>query len=291
MAGAEAQLARGLLLQGRGGEGGEGVAAHRLALDGGNVERRPGRDLGSGRLGRRLIGQVELLQLAAVEMGQARREDGPVLGREDHGDGPIFLRLEGLDLGLALADEAQRHRLDPARRAAAGQLAPEDRREGEADQVIQGAPGEIGLHQLAVDLAGTGHGVEHGGFGDLVEHDPRHRLAGQGMAALQLLADMPGDGLALAVRVGGEDQAVGGFQRLGNGLDPDIGLAVDLPAHGEVFLGPDRAVLGGQVAHMAEARQHGVIRAEIFIDGLRLGGRFDDDDVHRATASFLGFWS
>src|SRR5690606_5363011 len=39
-------------------------------------------------------------------------------------------------------------------------------------------------------------------------------------------------------------------------------------------------VLGRQVADMAEGRQNLVVRAEIFVDGLGLGGRLDDDDVH-----------
>ena len=117
---------------------------------------------------------------------------------------------------------------------------------------------------------------------DAMQH-PRDGLAAQRPAPAQFLADMPGDGLALAVRVGGEDQLVSGFESLGDGLDPLLGLALDFPAHGEVFLGLDRAVLGRQVADMAEARQDRVVRTEVFIDGLRLGGRFDDDDVHRAA--------
>ncbi len=56
MAGAEAQFARGLLLQGGGGEGGEGVALDRLALDRRNLEGRPGVDLRRRSGGRGLVG-------------------------------------------------------------------------------------------------------------------------------------------------------------------------------------------------------------------------------------------
>ena len=42
---------------------------------------------------------------------------------------------------------------------------------------------------------------------------------------------------------------------------------------------------GRQVAHMAEARQHGVAAAQILVDGLGLGGRFDDDDVRHVRPS------
>ncbi len=129
------------------------------------------------------------------------------------------------------------------------------------------------------------HGIQHCRFGDLVEDHSGHLLAAQSLAAAQLLADMPGDRLALAIRIGGEDEPIGGLEGLGDGLDAAFGFVVDLPAHGEVFLGTHRSVLGRQIAHMAEARQDRVIGPEILIDGLRLGRRFDDDDIHRCGAS------
>jgi hypothetical protein len=59
-----------------------------------------------------------------------------------------------------------------------------------------------------------------------------------------------------------------------------LGLGVDLPQHAEIVLGIDRAVLGRQVPHMAERGQHLIATAQIFIDRLGLGGRFNDDDIH-----------
>ena len=41
------------------------------------------------------------------------------------------------------------------------------------------------------------------------------------------------------------------------------------------------AVLGGQVADMAVACEDMKIPAQIFLDGLRLGRRFDDDKLHK----------
>ena len=52
----------------------------------------------------------------------------PGLRRDRRLNGPVFLRNERLDLGLARADEAQRHRLHPSGRPAAGRLAPHKRR-------------------------------------------------------------------------------------------------------------------------------------------------------------------
>jgi D-lyxose ketol-isomerase len=61
--------------------------------------------------------------------------------------------LEQLDLALAVDDQAQRHRLHAARRLGAGQLAPQHRRQGEADQIIERAAGAVGVDQILVELA------------------------------------------------------------------------------------------------------------------------------------------
>ena len=84
---------------------------------------------------------------------------------------------------------------------------------------------------------------------------------------------MPGDRLALAVRVGREIERARALQRLGDRLDLAVAALVGLPVHGEILVRPHAAVLGRQVAHMAEARQHGEVVAEIFVDRLGLGGR------------------
>ena len=62
---------------------------------------------------------------------------------------------------------------------------------------------------------------------------------------------MPGNGLALAVGVGGEDQAVGALDRAGDIIDALLRLGIEIPAHGEIFVGAHRTVLGGEVADMA----------------------------------------
>src|SRR5262249_48578083 len=93
--------------------------------------------------------------------------------------------------------------------------------------------------------------------------------------------------LALAVRVGGEDELVGPLDRLGDVAEPLLRLAVDLPDHLEVALGVDRAVLGRQVADMAERGQHLVAPAEVLVDGLGLGGGLEEDDVHAFPCVFV----
>jgi len=143
--GAHPQLARGFLLQRGGGEGRGRMAAHLLALDGGDGIGSAGGDLAHGLLGRRLRRQVELVELAPVQMRQPRGDDLARGGAEIGVDRPVFAGLERLDLGLALADQAQRDRLHPPRRARAGQLAPQHRRQGEADQVVERPARQVGL--------------------------------------------------------------------------------------------------------------------------------------------------
>ena len=120
---------------------------------------------------------------------------------------------EFLDLQLAVADEPQRHRLHAAGRARARQLAPEHRREREADEIIERAAREIGVDQRAVDRARVLHRLGHRLLGDGVEHDALDLLALQRVLLLEHFEHVPGDRLALAVGVGGEDQLVGAFDR------------------------------------------------------------------------------
>ena len=101
-----------------------------------------------------------LRELFAVERGEPRLETFIARRLQERGDLPVFLADEALDLGLAVADQPQRHRLHAAGRARARQLAPQDRREREADEIVERAARQIGVDQRRVDLARIGHGVE-----------------------------------------------------------------------------------------------------------------------------------
>ena len=57
-------------------------------------------------------------------------------------------------------------------------------------------------------------------------------------------------------------------------------VALDqLVLHREAVVGIDRAFLRHQVAHVAIGGQHLEILAQVFLDGARLGRRFDDDQI------------
>src|SRR5690606_29042620 len=73
---AEAQLPRGLLLQRGGGERRERVASRLLALDRYDGEGIAGLEPRDRRPGGSLVGEVELVEPAPVEMGEAGGEAG-----------------------------------------------------------------------------------------------------------------------------------------------------------------------------------------------------------------------
>ena len=105
-------------------------------------------------------------------------------------------------------------------------------------------------------------------------------LAVERLLLLEHLEHMPGNRLALAVGVGGENQLVGALDRAGDVVEALLRLGIDLPDHAEIVVGIDRATLGRQVADMAERGQNLVAAAKILVDRFRLGGQFHHDQIH-----------
>jgi hypothetical protein len=119
-------------------------------------------------------------------------------------EGPVLAPDESLDLLLALDDHAQGRALDAPGGQAALDLLPQQRREVEAHQVVQRAPRLLGVDQIEGQAAGMLDGLLHRPLCDLVEHHALHVLVVQHTALLEQLVEVPGNGLALAVRVGGQ---------------------------------------------------------------------------------------
>ena len=87
---------------------------------------------------------------------------------------------------------------------------------------------------------------------------------------------MPGDGLPLAVHIGGE---VDGAGALGDALElrDDLALAADGLVLGlEVVLEVDPELALGQVADMPHRGLHDEVLAQVLVDRARLGGALDD---------------
>ena len=189
-------------------------------------------------------------------------------------DGPVFLGDEGLDLALALHDEAHGHALHAPGGEAAPDLLPEEGREAVADQAVEHAAGLLGVDEVHVDLARVGYGGLYRAGGDLVELDAVDTAGCRSPAPVDF-AHVPGYGLALAVGVGGQVDGLGGLHALAQVLD---GLAL-VAGHDvlgrEAVLGVDAQGGLGQVADVAHAGLDGEVAPQIFFDGPGLGRRLD----------------
>jgi hypothetical protein len=227
----------------------------------------------------RLGVEAKLLEvdLLPVDLGQARQERRRRCALEPRLDRPVLLGHEGADLALALADDANRDRLHAPGREAAPHLLPQERRELIADEAVEDAPGLLRLEPVLVDRNRVADALEHGLLRDLVEQD----AVDVALARAEPLRDVPGDGLTLAVGVGGEVDVLLVLRRLPD-LGEDLGLAVDhLVVGGEVVLDVDTQLRLRQVDHMADRRLHLVVPPEVLPQRLRLGRGLDDHEVLR----------
>ncbi len=268
---AEAQLARGFLLQRGSDEGGYRIAALFAGADGFDdvlraIELRE-RVIGGG-LARELRRLVVLLDQVRVQRRRFAGCQGGV-------DGPVLVLDERDDFAFALHDDAQGHGLDPAGGEAPADFVPQQGRNLVTHQTIENAAGLLRVHQLFVDHAGVLKCFLNGVLGDLVEHHPvdvRPAI----LLALQFLLQMKTDGFAFAVGVGGQ---VNGFDALGGlfQLADEFTFALDdfiarletvLHIHGQIFL--------GEILNMTQRSFDNVLLAQIFIDGFRLDWRFHD---------------
>ncbi len=242
--GRQAELPARLLLQCRGGERRRGGAGGLALLH--RVDGPPGvAGAVDQRLGRRLVERHHrvalcraLLELAGVgvviaalgdahpaEVGEGGLELRAVLG-QGGGEVPIGGRHERQALLLAHDEEAHGHALDPAGREPRGDLAPQQRADGVADQTVEHAPGLLRVDQARVDRARVLERVEDRLLGDLVEDHAPH-----GHLRLEQLDQVPADRLALAVLVRRDVELVGVLER-GLELLDDVLLARRDDVHG-----------------------------------------------------------
>ena len=282
--GGHVQFAAGLLLEGGGGEGRRGIAKLLLAFHLGHGEGSGGH-FGHDSLGFLLAVQFHLL-LPAVEHGLEAAQVGahPL---QVHLDGPVLLGLEGADLLLPLHHQAGCHRLHTAGRQATADLLPQQRRQLIAHDAVQNTPGLLSIHQVLVDGPGGGNGLVDHLFGDLVEGDPVGLFIGD----VQKLLQVPGDGLALTVRVGGQIHLSALLGRLFQGSDGLLlsldGLVVGLESvfhvHAQLAL--------GQVPDVTHGRHHLITRSKVLADGLGLGRGLYNDQIclccHVTTSNSL----
>ncbi len=281
----KAQLPRRGLLQGGGGEWRARIALGRLCLDGNSLEVRAFQH-GADGTGLFAVLDIELSKLLAIKRGEAGSETVIARCLEKGCDIPVFLADKAFDFRFAVADQTQRYRLHATGRAGAGKLAPEHRRKGEADQIIECTAGEIGVHQRLINIAWMGNCIQNG---LLVMALKATRFTVLPLSAFfcrstsstcQEMASPSRSGSVARMR---PSLSFSAFYNIRQALG---GIAVHFPGHCKIFVRAHRAILGWQVPHMAKGGQNLIVRAQIFVDGFGLGRRFDDDDVHVKQPKF-----
>ncbi len=190
---------------------------------------------------------------------------------------PVLHRHEGGDLALALGEQAHRHRLHATGREPAADLLPQERRELVAHQPVQHAPGLLGVDLVGVDLARVQEGGLDRALRDLVEHDPV-RL---GLADAELLGEVPADGLPFPVRVGRDVERVHLLGRLLQLVEHLLLGRQHLVLRLEALLLVHPELGFGQIADVAHRGLDDVLRVQILLDRLDLGGR-----LHHHQRSF-----
>ena len=188
--GGKAELAAGFLLQGGGRERWIGIPLGRFGFNGGNREGcRLQRLL--ERLGLRARSDVEALDLLAISPDEACLERIAARSRKRSDERPELPGNEFLDLELAIAHKPERDRLDASSRPGSGELAPENRRQGKPDEVVERPARQIGIDQGMVDVARVRHRLSHRLFGDGVENHALDLLVFERLLLLQHLEDVP----------------------------------------------------------------------------------------------------
>ena len=115
--------------------------------------------------------------------------------------------------------------------------------------------------------------------GDLVEDDAVHGLRVQCPGIAEKFDDVPRDRLAFPVRVGREVERLRLLHRPAQGLDVLLVALDGLVVHQEAVVRLHRAVFRDEIAHVPVRGEDLVIGPQVLLDGARLGGRFDDQEV------------
>ena len=220
--------------------------------------------------------------------------------REPAREVPVAGRAEGHARPLTVDDEARGHALHPSGRGGTTGPAAHHQRHLVPVEPVEDPSPLLRLDQLHVEGARVLDRLLDRFPGDLVEDHPLHRHRG-----LEHLEHVPGDGLALAVLIGGEVDLARVLQRrleLADVLLRSVGHDVDgLEVVVDVDPEPPDLRVGhrlrgllrapGKIADVPVARLHrDAVATEEAFDGLRLGRRFDDHEGLRHWFPSFG-WS
>src|SRR2546426_7413204 len=278
---AEAQLARGVLLQLTGGEWRSCVAPPLLTVH--NTDDPIGLLQTRVDLLRVLaVGNFDLLFTLAQKPGVECRRPGC---GEICINRPVFLLLEGLNFALALYDQPQSDGLHPAGGQATPDLVPKQRRDLVTYEAVKDAARLLRIHQMPVNAARVFEGLAHSALRNLVEGDAADAFAFLFFllfllslgAVTQLLGQVRSDGFAFAIRVRRQIDRIRGIGQLLELCDDFFFAGNDDVFRIEIIIDVDTEGALGQILDVTERGFDGETLTQIFLDGLRLGRRLDDD--------------
>jgi len=138
--------------------------------------------------------------LFALFLDQTGTKGGGLFPLEISRNDPVFLWFEVRDLLFPLADQAQGDRLDSSRREPPSHLLPEEGTDLVTYQSIEDPTGLLGLELVHVQLQGVGQAVQDGTPREVIEEHAVNVFP----FSLDLLGDMPGNGLSFTIGVRGE---------------------------------------------------------------------------------------
>jgi hypothetical protein len=147
-----------------------------------------------------LTGDLEFFFLSCVT-GEPGAKCGLCPGLFQFGfDRPELLRRETLDFAFAFGDQADGDRLHATSGEALADLLPEERAQLVADETVKDAAGLLGVHEFHVYVTRVIERFVYGGRRNLVEDNTLQRIGAEAGG----FENMPGNGLAFAVGVGGQ---------------------------------------------------------------------------------------
>ncbi len=252
--GAEAQLVRGILLQGTGDERRIRLALAVAAFNILDSERFRSFQILLKQSSFFRIGYVRLFAIHCrqIHFKQQRR----ILFLQHGVNRPIFRNLKRFDFTFAITDQADSHGLDPAGAQATTHFLPKQRTQFVANNPVEDTTRLLRIDHILVNDPGMFYCFRYGCFGDLIELNP----ASVSRSYFQQCSQMPGNRFAFAVRVSCEINCF----CLASQLEKFIRQG-SFPADCDIFrfkaiIHINAELAFGQVAQMPHGRFHEIIR-------------------------------
>ena len=218
-------------------------------------------------------GRLFLFSVCAVVMGKELSLGGRI--EQLCIQCPVFLRCECLDFLFTLVDHARGNRLHAPGAQAAPDFLPQKRAELIADNAVENAACLLRVNKVLVDGTRLLNALRDDLLCDLI----KGHASGLFVSKTQKCLQMPGDCLALAVRVRCKIDNITFFRFLFQLLD-QLALVTDrLIDRLEIVLDVHADLAFGQVTQVSHAGLDHIFLAQISLNGFRLCRRFHDHQV------------